>query len=512
MNAYSQTHSAASLSQSEAPSLTARAGGESRAGGASRAVGASVIIQFGEGNFLRAFVEWIAQQLGFTVAIVKPRPGNSLEQLKAQQCRYHVNLQGLLNGKTVDSMEEMTCVAAAINPYDDHAAFLALADNPDARFIVSNTTEAGIVFDPSCRLADTPPVSYPAKLTQLLYRRFRTYGGDTSKGFIILPCELIFHNGHALHTCVQQYIELWQTELGADFEAFRSWVNTACYFCTTLVDRIVPGYPKKDADLLQARLPQPDPLLVQAEPYHLWVIEVPLNLSIEKLTAELPAAKVGLNVVITTDESPYHERKVTLLNGPHTVLSPVAFLAGLDIVRDACQHEVIGPFVRRVMYDELLPTLNLPEDELRCFANDVLERFCNPFVDHQLTSIMLNSFPKYSTRDLPALKRYFERRGSLPAALVLGLAAICIYYRGGQRADGTPIQPNDDPRIMQLLSDLWATGDSRRVAEGVLAASELIWHEHGDLNSIPGLTDLLTESINAILRDGMMATVEHLIG
>ena len=476
------------------------------------------IIQFGEGNFLRAFVEWIAQQLDFTVAIVKPRPGNSLEQLKAQHYRYHVNLQGLLGGKTVDSMEEITCVTTAVNPYDDHAAFLALADDPEARFVVSNTTEAGIVFDPSCRLTDTPPTSYPAKLTQLLYRRFRTFSGDASKGFIILPCELIFHNGNALKTCVQQYIGLWQAELGNDFESFQSWVETACYFCTTLVDRIVPGYPKKNVELLQARLPQPDPLLVQAEPYHLWVIEVPENLSIRQLSAELPADKAGLNVVFTTDESPYHERKVTLLNGPHTVLSPVAFLASLDIVRDACQHEVIGAFVRKVMFDELLPTLDLPEDELRGFANDVLERFCNPFVDHQLTSIMLNSFPKFATRDLPALKRYLDRRGQLPRGLVLGLAAICVYYRGGQRADGIAIQPNDDPRIMQLLTDLWNPEKmkdenvpvSKRVATGVLAAADLIWHEHGDLNAIPGLTDFLAESIDSILQCGMMKTVEQL--
>ena len=163
------------------------------------------------------------------------------------------------------------------------------------------------------------------------------------------------------------------------------------------------------------------------------------------------------------------------------------------------------------MYDELLPTLNLPEDELRRFADDVMERFCNPFVDHQLTSIMLNSFPKFQTRDLPGLKTYLERKGTLPKGIVLGLAAICVYYRGGERADGTAIQPNDDPRIMQLLTDLWQTGDTRKVAEGVLAAAELIWHEHGDLNVIPGLTDLLTQSIDSILRDGMMETVKKLI-
>ena len=326
-----------------------------------------------------------------------------------------------------------------------------------------------------------------------------------------MPCELIFQNGHHLADCIRQYIELWKDELGADFQAFKQWFEQSCYVCATLVDRIVPGFPRKDIDAIQQKVGYADQMVVQAEAFHLWVIETAPNLPIEQLAREFPADKAGLHVIFTHDESPYHERKVTLLNGPHTVLSPVAFLAGLNIVRDACQHDVIGPFVRRVMYDELLPTLNLPEDELRRFADDVMERFCNPFVDHQLTSIMLNSFPKFQTRDLPGLKTYLERKGTLPKGIVLGLAAICVYYRGGERADGTAIQPNDDPRIMQLLTDLWQTGDTRKVAEGVLAAAELIWHEHGDLNVIPGLTDLLTQSIDSILRDGMMETVKKLI-
>ena len=241
------------------------------------------IIQFGEGNFLRAFVEWIAQQLGLTVAIVKPRPGNSLDALRAQDCRYHVNLRGMLGGKTIDSMEEITCVAAAVNPYEDYAAFLLLAEQADARFIVSNTTEAGIVFDDACGFDDAPPTSFPAKLTQLLWHRYCAFGGDPEKGFIILPCELIFHNGRQLKSCVDQYIELWREALGEEYVQFKAWVDSACYFCTTLVDRIVPGYPKKDVEQLQARLPQPDPLLVQAEPYHLWVIEVPENMSADSI-------------------------------------------------------------------------------------------------------------------------------------------------------------------------------------------------------------------------------------
>lgn len=485
------------------------------------------IIQFGEGNFLRAFIDWIVQQMnkasvwpylpsngegqGASVVIVQPIAQGMAERLQAQDCLYHVNLQGLIDGQAVNSLEMIESVSRTVNPYADHAAFLALAAQPDVRFVISNTTEAGIAFDPACRLNDAPPASYPGKLTQLLYHRFRAFNGDPAKGLIIMPCELIFQNGHHLVDCIRKYIELWKEDLGADFEAFRQWFEQSCYVCATLVDRIVPGFPRKDIDAIQQKVGYADQMVVQAEAFHLWVIETAANLPLEQLAREFPADKAGLHVIFTHDESPYHERKVTLLNGPHTVLSPVAFLAGLNIVRDACQHEVIGPFVRRVMYEELLPTLNLPEDELRHFADDVMERFCNPFVDHQLTSIMLNSFPKFQTRDLPGLKTYLERKGTLPKGIVLGLAAICVYYRGGERPDGTAIQPNDDPRIMQLLAELWQTGDTRKVAEGVLAAKDLIWHEHGDLNAIPGLTDLLTQSIDSILERGMMETVRQLM-
>ena len=468
------------------------------------------IIQFGEGNFLRAFIDWIVWQMDqrtdfdSSVVIVQPIAQGMADRLQTQDCLYHVNLQGLIDGKAVNSLELIDSVSRTVNPYTDHKAFLDLATQPDVRFVISNTTEAGITFDPACRLGDTPPASYPAKLTQLLYHRFRAFQGDVSKGLIIFPCELIFQNGHHLVDCIRQYIALWKEDLGADAEAFRQWFEQSCYVCTTLVDRIVPGFPRKDIDAIQERVGYADQMVVQAEAFHLWVIETAPNLSLEQLAQEFPADKAGLHVIFTTDESPYHERKVTLLNGPHTVLSPVAFLSGLDIVRDACQHEVIGRFVRQVMYEELLPTLNLPEDELRRFADDVMERFCNPYVDHQLTSIMLNSFPKFRTRDLPALKTYLQRQGTLPKGLVLGLAAIVTYYRGGKRADDVAITPNDDPRIMQLLTDLWQTGDTRRIAEGVLAA-DFIWEEN--LNLVPGLTDLLAADLQAIQEQGMMNTV-----
>ena len=475
------------------------------------------IIQFGEGNFLRAFVDWIVwnmdQKTDFngSVVVVQPIERGMVDWLNGQDCLYHVNLQGRQNGEAVNSLTRIDVISRALNPYSQNAAFMALADQPEIRFVISNTTEAGIAFDPACKLSDAPASSYPGKLVQLLYRRYQTFNGCPSKGLIIMPCELIFLNGHHLKECIEKYIELWKDDFGADYEGFKEWFEKYNYVCATLVDRIVPGFPRKEIADIQQKISYADNLVVQAEIFHLWVIEKPTNMSIEDLRAEFPAEKAGLHVLIAESEKPYHERKVTLLNGPHTVLSPVAYLSGVDIVRDACNHEVIGKYIHKVQFEELMQTLNLPMDELQQFASDVLERFNNPYVDHQVTSIMLNSFPKYQTRDLPGLKTYLERKGELPKGLVLGLAAIITYYKGGTRADGAPIQPNDDQKIMDLLTELWATGDTRKVAEGVLAAKDPIWGEHGDLNQIPGLTDMVVEFLDSIQKNGMLETVKSIL-
>ncbi len=475
------------------------------------------IIQFGEGNFLRAFVDWIIynmdQRTDFnsSVVVVQPIDRGMVDWLNGQDCLYHVNLQGRQNGEAVNELTRIDVISRALNPYSQNAAFMALADQPEIRFVISNTTEAGITFDPACKFTDAPASSYPGKLTQLLYRRFKTFNGAADKGLIIMPCELIFLNGHHLKDCIYKYIELWKDDFGADHDAFKAWFTNYCYVCATLVDRIVPGFPRKEIAQIQEKVCYADNLVVQAEIFHLWVIEKPENMSIEDLRKEFPAEKAGLHVLIAESEKPYHERKVTLLNGPHTVLSPVAFLSGINIVRDACNHEVIGKYIHKVQFDELMQTLNLPMEELQQFGADVLERFNNPFVDHQVTSIMLNSFPKFQTRDLPGLKTYLERKGELPKGLVLGLAAIITYYKGGKREDGTEIVPNDAQEIMDLLKNLWATGDTRKVAEGVLGAKDLIWTEHGDLNQIPGLTDMVTDFLNQIEQKGMLETVKGIL-
>ena len=411
------------------------------------------IIQFGEGNFLRAFVDWIIYNMNektdfnSSVVVVQPIDKGMVDMLNAQDDLYHVNLQGLDKGEVVNSLTMIDVISRALNPYTQNDEFMKLAEQPEMRFVISNTTEAGIAFDPSCKLDDAPASSYPGKLTQLLYHRFGVYA--------------------------------------------------------TLVDRIVPGFPRKDIDAIKEKIQYDDNLVVQAEIFHLWVIEAP-----QEVAKEFPADKAGLNVLFVPSEAPYHERKVTLLNGPHTVLSPVAYLSGVNIVRDACQHEVIGKYIHKVMFDELMETLNLPKDEVKKFAEDVLERFNNPFVDHAVTSIMLNSFPKYETRDLPGLKTYLERKGELPKGLVLGLAAIITYYKGGVRADGAEIVPNDAPEIMNLLKELWATACTKKVAEGVLAA-EFIWGE--DLNQVPGLTEAVKADLDSIQEKGMLETVKGIL-
>ena len=461
------------------------------------------IIQFGEGNFLRAFVDWIIFNMNnkadfnSSVVIVQPLANGMIDMLNDQDGLYHLNLQGLNKGKAVDSIELIDVVSRCLNPYSQFQDYLKLAENPDMRFVISNTTEAGIAFDDSCKPDDAPASSFPGKLTQLLFHRFKTFNGAMDKGLIMLPCELIFHNGTELKKCIEQYIALWN--LG---EEFKQWFEKACGVYCTLVDRIVPGYPRDTINEILEKVQLEDKMVVKAEIFHLWVIEAP-----ESVAKEFPADKAGLNVLFVPSEKPYHDRKVTLLNGPHTVMSPVAYLSGIDTVSEGLKDEVIAKFVDKVMFKELLETLDLPKAELEKFGADVLDRFKNPFVKHFYTSIMLNSFPKFKTRDLPGLKIYLERKGELPLGLVLGLAGIITYYKGGKRGD-VEITPNDDKAITDLLTELWKSGDVAKVAQGVLAA-EFIWGE--DLNKVKGLTSKVVEYLTSIQNKGMYETVKAII-
>ena len=465
------------------------------------------VVQFGEGNFLRGFVDYmidIANEQGKfdgDIVLIKPIEFGNLDMFHKQDCQYTVSLRGNVNGEAKIINRIVTSVADAVDTYNEYDKYMGLAEIDTLRFVVSNTTEAGIVYDDTDKFELEPPKTFPGKLTKFLYHRFETFKGDMSKGLVMLPVELIDDNGIMLKKCVMQLIELWG--LG---DEFKKWVDEACVFTSTLVDRIITGYPRATEQEEWEKLGYEDHIMVTGEPFALWVIE-----SAKDISKEFPLPDAGLPVIFTDNQKPYKQRKVRILNGAHTSFVLASYLCGNDIVRQSMQDDDIRNFMLKTIYDEVIPTLSLPEDELKKFAADVLERFDNPYVEHQVTSIMLNSFPKYQTRDLPGLKTYLERKGELPKGLVLGLAAIITYYKGGVRADGAEITPNDAPEIMQLLKDLWATGDTRKVAEGVLAAKDLIWGEHGDLNAIPGLTDMVTGFLNSIQEKGMLETVKSIL-
>lgn len=457
------------------------------------------IIQFGEGNFLRAFADWMVARMnreaGFdsSIVVVKPRSGDGLETLNRQDGLFYLNLRGLDGSTTVNRIELVDSVSRGVNPYTAYEDYLALAEDPNMRFVISNTTEAGIAFDPSCRLSDTPALSYPGKLVQLLYHRYSHFHGDPSKGLIILPCELIAENGKVLRNCISKYIELW--ELGAGFS---TWIDRSCVVCTTLVDRIVTGYPKEDAEKIKHSIGFDDALLVSSEPYHLWVIE-----GLREATAEFPADKVGLNVKFVDEEKPFHQMKVALLNAPHTLMSPIALLAGIKTVRKAIEDDQIDLFIRTVMENELKPTVPLDRGEIDRFASDVLMRFRNPFIRHELESIMLNAYSKYTARVLPALKMHVATKRTIPEGLALGLAALIVAYRGTNEV-GDPIRLSDKEEIITMLSDGWKNTALREIVRRVFACCD-IWGE--DLTCIPGLEICVTSMIESILVDGIVSTI-----
>ncbi|PSM57348.1 tagaturonate reductase, partial [Clostridium diolis] len=384
------------------------------------------VLQFGEGNFLRAFVDWQIDKMNDeadfngSVVVVQPLENGLVDMLNDQDCLYTLYLQGVQNGQASKTHKVINSISRGINPYRDYNEYLKVAENPDLRFIVSNTTEAGIAFDENDTLNGGCQKSYPGKLTAFLYHRFNAFNGDDSKGFIIIPCELIDRNGEKLKEIVLKYAEVWN--LGQDFI---DWINNANTFCCSLVDRIVPGYPRDTIDEVREELGYDDNLVDVGEIFHLWVIEGP-----QSIKDELPIEKAGLNVKVVDDMTPYRTRKVRILNGPHTAMVPVAYLYGLETVGEAVDHEVIGRYVHDVIYDEIIETLDLPHEELVEFADAIIERFQNPYVKHYLMSIALNSLSKYKTRDLPSLTEYLKRKGTLPKKLVFSLASLIEFYKG----------------------------------------------------------------------------------
>lgn len=465
------------------------------------------MLQFGEGNFLRAFVDWMVDRMNKTagfntgVAVVQPIENGTVDILSGQDGLYHLYLQGMKDGEAVSESAMIDAVQEAINPYSDYDAYTARIEDPDLRFIVSNTTEAGIAFDPDDKADMAPQRSFPGKMTALLHRRYETFHGAPDKGLIILACELIERNGDALKALVLKYADLWGFE-----PAFKDWLDRSCAFCSTLVDRIVPGFPRDNIEGIQAELGFADNLVVMGEYFHVWVIEAP-----DWVQQELPFEKAGLNVIFTDDMTAYRERKVRILNGAHTGTFAVAYLSGIDTVKEAYEDGLVGSYMRELVYREICPTLDLPRDELQAFAEKILERFQNPYIQHQWLSISLNAMSKWQTRVQPTLVEFLKRTGKLPECAVFSLAALMAFYRGVR--NGTPYPVNDSDDILALYAKAWEGFDgtmasTRKVAEAVLG------YEHNfkaDLNEIPGLTDGVTAHLHKIVSSGMAGALSEMM-
>lgn len=406
------------------------------------------VIQFGEGGFLRAFTDWMIDKMNKkglyngNIVVVQPIEQGMCDKLEEQDCIYTHIIRGIDKGEEKVEAEVITSISRCVNPYKDYAGFLELAKNPDFRFVISNTTEVGIAYEPEEMLTDRIQKSFPAKVTVLLYERFKN-GLD---GFVFLPCELIDKNGSALKSIVLKYAEDWK--LGEDFKAF---VNEKNYFMNTLVDRIVTGYPRDE----KIDLPYEDNMLDTSEYFHLWVIE-----GEKSFEDELPLKKAGLNVIWTDDMSMYRTRKVRILNGAHTSTVAYAMLEGFKTVKECMDSEKMRGFIRKSIFEEIMPTIDLPENELKEFAEAVLDRFSNPYIKHQWSSIVLNSVSKFKVRVLPSLLEHIKRMGKMPENLIFSLACLIKLYKTDMA--------NDDAEVMEFM---------RNASVEEILANEKLWDE-----------------------------------
>lgn len=466
------------------------------------------IIQFGEGNFLRAFFDWIVMALNAStdfdssVVVVQPIEVGLINELNAQDGLYTLFLSGDIDDDIV--REHLVCdsISRGIDPYSDFNSFLALAHDENFRLIVSNTTEAGITFNQSDTKDAAPPASFPAKLTRLLYERYLTFGNDAKKGFIILPCELIDKNGALLREAVIRYAALW--ELGSDFIA---WIDIANIFCNTLVDRIVPGYPSSTEKEKLNLLGYEDKLMIEAERYYVWVIETKSDI----VKKALPTGEAKLNVIFTQDLTPYRIRKVRILNGVHTAVVPMCYLSGFETQAEVLHDKCLSCLYKKVIWEEILPTLDENCEELQKYADNVMRRFQNPNFDHQLIRICLNSVSKYKVRVLPTLLEYVKRKGSLPKVITLGMSALIAFYRGKRGNENIVL--SESQNVLEMFSELWSGFDYGRYTVSdivkVTLGNKSLWDM--DLNIIPGLTSKVSEYLECIVSRGMRSVLEEVL-
>ncbi len=466
------------------------------------------VLQFGEGGFLRGFVDWMIDgmnkkgEFNGRVVVVQPIGRGMVKELNRQDGAYTLLMRGIENGKVIENTEIIRSISRGLDTYTQFGEFLKCAHNPDLRFVVSNTTEAGIVYVPEDKFSDEPQSSYPGKLTRFLYERYKAFDGDKSKGLVMMPCELIDRNGDKLKAAVEKMAANWQLD-----KDFTNWLETACIFTCTLVDRIVTGYPKAEIENLSIKAGYEDVMYDTCEQFHFWVIEGP-----ESLRDEFPLQKCGFNAVFTKDMTPYRERKVRILNGAHTGMVLGAYLAGKDLVGDCMKDELIHNHIKLMIDEEIKPMLTLPQDELTMFANAVLERFANPFIQHQLLSISLNSVSKYVARNLPTLEKYVQVKGSVPKRLAFGLASLIAFYRGTEIREGALIGHRGDAEYpvkdtlsyLEAFVEIWKKYDGTdasvaTVVDAVLGQDKW-WGK--DLRKINGLTAVVTAQLTTILNKG----------
>ena len=465
------------------------------------------VLQFGEGNFLRAFVDYmidIANEQGRfngDIVLVKPIEFGSLDRFHEQECQYTVQLRGIVDGEPKRINRIVTSVADAVDAYGEYEKYATFAKLDTLRYIVSNTTEAGIDTD---RLEMNPPKSYPGKLTKFLYERYKHFDGAADKGLVMLPVELIDDNGIHLKECVLKLAKLWNLE-----EGFTAWLNDACVFTSTLVDRIVTGYPRDEAEELCKEFGYQDNLIVTGEPFALWVIE-----SAKDISKEFPLPDAGLPVIFTDNQKPYKQRKVRILNGAHTSFVLASYLCGNDIVLESMQDELIFNFMKATIFDEVIPTLTLPKQDLIDFAEAVITRFNNPYVKHALLSISLNSVSKWRARCMPSFLGYIEKEGKLPVHLTFSLAALMAFYTGTEirdkaligHRDGQEYNILDDAAVLEFFAAN-SSKDAREYAHAVLS-NEAFWGQ--DLSTLAGVEDAVASYTEEIRTLGMRKAMEKI--
>ncbi len=463
------------------------------------------VLQFGEGNFLRAFVDEMIDNLNnqehtnVGVCIAQPLEKGMVDMLREQDHLYTVMLRGREEEGDVKKTRIVGSVIDTVKIYQEFEKYLALAQNDDLRFIVSNTTEAGIVYTGKDSYDDAPQASFPGKLTRFLHERFLL----GKKGFILLPCELIDDNGYFLKDAVLKTAAQWQ--LGDDF---LRWIEEENIFCSTLVDRIVTGFPRNEVPAIFEEIGYEDQQLVTAEPFGLWVIEGP-----EQVKKELPLDK--MNPVIFTDNvKPYKLRKVRMLNGAHTTMVLAAYMAGLDTVGECMADKEVRSFLGHALLDEIMPNVPLPREEVENFAVAVCRRFENPFNRHELLSIALNSVSKWMARVLPTLKDYIEKEGKVPPCLCFGLSALIMFYAGAHRnqegtyeaiRDGKPYPVKDDEYVLSAFSKLSCDMPPETLCYAALSDQEM-WGQ--DLREVPGLVDMVTEQLRDMQLLGLRAAMK----